>query len=104
MSGLPERAERTWRDGPTSAAGAPGSPTAAAAAAAAAPPVLLPMGRPRFAGVPPPLPPDLPVCFCMARVLELGASSAERRRTARARRTGAPRRSGQGIRGIDDRD
>ena len=82
MSGLPERAERTWRDGPTSAAGAPGSPTAVAAPAPAAPlPAVLPNGRPRFAGVPPPLPPDLPVCFCMARVLELGASKAERGRT-----------------------
>jgi hypothetical protein len=74
MSELPDRADRTWRDGPTSAAGAPGSTTAAAAAAAAAPPpVVLPNGRPRFAGVPPPVPPDLPVCFCIARVLELGA-------------------------------
>ena len=78
MSGLPERAERTWRDGPTSAVGAPGSPTAVAAPAPAAPlPAVLPNGRPRFAGVPPPLPPDLPVCFCMSRVLELGASRAE---------------------------
>lgn len=57
----PESAVRTWRDGPTSAAGAAASPIAAAAAAAAAPlPVVLPKGRPRFAGVEPPPPPDLP--------------------------------------------
>jgi hypothetical protein len=44
--------------------------------------LVFPNGRPRFAGVPPPLPPDLPVCFCMARVLELGASRADRERVS----------------------
>lgn len=67
---------RTWRDGPTSAAGAAASPIAAAAAAAAAPlPVVLPKGRPRFAGVEPPPPPDLPagadLTWDMMRVQQL---------------------------------
>jgi hypothetical protein len=100
MGELPDRADRTWRDGPTSAADAPGSTTAAAAAAAAAPPpVVLPNGRPRFAGVPPPVPPDLPDCFCIARVLELGAwRRSDRKRRGRSSElggqlgTGAPRR------------